>query len=240
MKIADFTEFLKNLFFPNKCTGCGDRMSPDNNYPLCPKCIAEWEKEKIRLCPICGQKIRECYCGYRYDISKLFYDEKRLCTYSKKNDSVGKRLILRAKYHDDGTVFDFLGKELSELLEDYEKEECIITFIPRSRKNIRKIGFDQVFEIASRLSFHSGIPYEDCFIRKGSKEQKRLNFKKRISNAKKSFFLDESKKKLLQGKTVFILDDLSTSGATIGRCSELVYRCKPERIVAITVAKTVR
>ena len=68
----------------------------------------------------------------------------------------------------------------------------------------------------------------------GGRAQKRLNFQKRLQNAKKSYRICEDAD--VEGKTVLLVDDIVTSGASMAVGARLLRRAGAAMVVCVALA----
>lgn len=228
---------LSWLYVP-KCVVCKTRLDADRETLLCDECLLRWEREKESLCPICGQKSGMCWCGIKLDTKGAIYAERHLSFYSSSVDSATKRIIISIKRKLDKRVADMLSRELSEIIErDIDTENAVIVHVPRSVPSVRYYGFDQSLILAEGISELLDIQHFSPIIHKGKAVQKKLSYSQRQINARKSYFLDKEKSDLVKGKTVILIDDVVTSGATAARCASLLKRAGANRIYMLSIAK---
>ncbi len=113
-------------------------------------------------------------------------------------------------------ILDFFAREMANTLSPLfteEKDKYVITFAPRSRRAIRQDGFDHMELLAKRVAKLLSVSFMKTLDRRGGKEQKRLSRKERFLNMKDAYA--PKKGVLLHGKRVIVLDDITTSGATL-------------------------
>ena len=239
---------LRRLFFVPTCAGCKTRLDPivkktnlNHGLPcLCDKCLPLFYKTTAQMCHNCGKVAGECTCMplkntfTQPHIPSLFF-------YHPDDRWVASRSIYvfkRKRYVDLCEFFTAeLAPKVTELLSLLEilPQDCIFTYIPRTDKALRKHGFDQGRLLAESLCKRVG---GDCtlslLVRISGKEQKKLSHKERQKNATESIFANESKRvlkrkaksttELLGGKTVILVDDVITTGASLKRgISELKH-----------------
>ena len=115
---------------------------------------------------------------------------------------------------------------------------------------VAKYGFDQGKELCVQIAAGFGQKPYYLFARVGGKEQKKLDQTKRSKNVDHAIILNTSAKKkpkcesveslhdTIKGKTVVVIDDVITSGATVKRAVELLQSAGAERVFVSCVAKT--
>ena len=111
------------------------------------------------------------------------------------------------------------------------ESDVLITSVPCSRATYQSNRYDPAMQIALHLAQHLDFPFQDTLKRKvffSRKRQQNLSFKQRIAipenqySIKQHFFKSASAKSnraMLAGKTVILVDDVITTGATVNLCS---------------------
>lgn len=75
-------------------------------------------------------------------------------------------------------------------------------------------------------------------LRRSCKTDESKNGNRIIEKHLQTIYVDETKRGVLKGKTVFLLDDISTSGASLVACTELLYRAGAGHVICICLART--
>ena len=247
-KVAAVFSRMLAAFFVNKCAVCSEVLWGKGE--LCEECLSLWEKARLERCPVCAKTARFCRCrpisltstgriGDKYITSLVFYGKSgdtRISTV------LVRKLINKLKKSGDRSCVRFVSRELSvqilRLLKTQGEDisEWRICYPPRSKKNIKKFGFDQAKEIAKTVSRYTGIESEDCLRRKGHKMQKTLNPIERRKNAENSYFL--SKDAVPENKKYIIIDDVITTGATVNASAKLLLDAGAQTVYPVSVART--
>ena len=109
----------------------------------------------------------------------------------------------------------------------------MITFVPRTVRERRKYGFDQSKEIAKALSERTSIPYAELIKRcaKAAPQKKMKSTEERLQNARASYRAASNDS--LKGKTVFLIDDTVTTGASISVCASILRKMGAREIIAV-------
>lgn len=109
-----------------------------------------------------------------------------------------------------------------------------ITYVPMHEKSQRKRGFNQCELLAKDLSKLMQIPCRTSLAKtKNTTPQHKLSRKKRRTNLKGAFKVID--KKAVCGKSILIIDDIVTTGSTLGECAKTLQKCKPAHICCATV-----
>ncbi len=186
-------QFFQNLLFP---------------YDKCPIC----EEFTDGLCTSCKKKLvflkEEGVLEMKKGMSILAYNEE------------GKTLLMA--YKKQGSFY--AGNDMVNLLlsdqRDFISSFQLITFAPSSYRSIQNLGFDHGAFMAERLSKETGVPWRALF-RPSKTEQKKLDMESRKDNADQIKLRHDSVEHL-KGKRVLIVDDVFTTGSTVGKCVRLL------------------
>lgn len=258
-------QVARNLIFIPVCASCGERLSPiperkegptRGKICFCRKCMGKWIAARAEICPVCANTSDKCNCTPDY-----FFNHQpeipSLCFYRPESGNAGSKAIIIMKRRVHFELFDFMAEELSDRLSltlakmKLDAKDCIFTWVPRKRRAVNEHGFDQAKELTKRMARLMGAQAYPLLTRSGGKEQKRLDKTNRKSNAEKSIHLrenigklkrrfgDSSVKSFVKGKTVIIIDDVMTSGATLKRSCELLLAAKAENTIVACIAKSV-
>lgn len=156
-------------------------------------------------------------------------------------DSVSKKLLLPFKHGDATYLAPALGKQMA--LVSYEilnKTDCL-TPVPLHWKRLFKRRYNQAALLAQHLEkFSQGSLILDLLNRsKNTQPQGHLSKKQREENVHKVFSVNPKYATLLKGKSVTLVDDVLTSGATLNACSKALRRAGVKDVYALTLARVV-
>lgn len=240
---------LLNLLFPPKCSNCGSFLDIDLKSrtidTLCPTCRRHYENEKDRVCSFCGLSMKFCRCMPRNMERAQCSSLLKLISYRPHDETFYIRSFLYSvKRRDEKIYFDFVAQQLRELLiiemraQGLMPNDCVITYLPRAKKNKVKHGFDQGLSLAKSLSGITGIEFVDCFKRKNLvQEQKSLNqYERRLNMASAYEILDVEE--LIEDKTVILVDDIVTTGSSMASCARLAFSRGAYDVIGICLGLT--
>lgn len=241
---------LSNLLFPPKCANCGRLLDIDLTEkqisPLCPDCRAHFESEKAFECDRCGLAMPFCRCMPKNMERAQCTALLKLTAYRPKDSTMQIRNFLYSVKHSNERVsFEFFAEQMRHLIitemraSGLSVSDCVITYLPRSRKNKAEAGFDQSFMLARALAENMGIAFVPCFKRRiASPEQKKLNRVERRLNMNSAYApLDVSE--LIADKTVILVDDIVTTGAGMASCARLAYAMGAYAVLGVCIGRTV-
>ena len=194
-------------------------------YPRENYCIICNEEDRCGICNTCKKSIKP--------IGKAYQDE--IISYGYYG-GVLKELILKFKYKDNFTAGDILAEILEEyIIKKINYKEYIITYIPLSKKSKKVRGFNQCEYIAKKIARDLSIESFEVLIKaKETKEQKKLKKDERFENIKDAFQI----KKIIKNKKIILIDDVTTTGATLNEAHKLLKKINLKDIKLLTLAKS--
>ena len=210
-------EALLNLLYPPRCPFC--RKFLDGHARICTQCLKKLpylpeEMQDRRLKNIDG-----CY-------SALYY-----------RGSV-RESIHRYKFGNTPSYAECYAPLLADCADRNGISCDIVTWAPLSRKRLRSRGYDQARLLAQPLAAHLGVPCERLLVKTRNirAQSGTKDVQTRMTNVKDAYAIAGGVD--LVGKTVLLVDDIVTSGATLGECAGVLRRAGAEKIFALTLACT--
>ena len=228
-----------SLIYPAKCVGCGELLEKDEGV-FCSTCYDSYENAKQEICSRCLLPRCRCTCP-SFSLGKAGL--RRLIKLYKYQPSEGdlpeNRILFALKQKHLHSVFAFLSRDLSDAIGDAltpkEKATALLVPCPRSDGAKRKNGYDHMDCLCRYVSKETGFPYCGALKRlRGGKMQKKLSREEREKNVANRFV--SVTPEALVGKTVLLLDDLTTSGATILECRKVVKKAGAARVIPCVIA----
>ncbi len=228
-----FIKSIVSFIFPPKCAGCG--------------------RPQTFLCEQCLARLPRCLDRREENIVSVF----------DYRDPIVKKCVHLLKYRGAREIAAVFGHVLHEaLLEGLGDElsfhppfgKIILTPVPLSGSRRRERGFNQAEEIAKQMAELDPksyeLPVEPVIKIKETPTQVSVkNREKRLLNLREAFALAKSpsdlpqarhrgknRNKFWRGRTVIIVDDVSTTGATIREIEKLLKKAGVARVYGMTVA----
>jgi competence protein ComFC len=226
-KLVNILGLALSIFFPDKCVSCN--------------------KPGELLCELCINKTRHP----ERDLPKGIY---AACDY---RDPQIKRALLFLKYYKKRRLGKVVGKimyerlmeEISDLREYTKGNPILLVPVPLSRKRMRERGYNQAIDIAKGFMdvAKSEINNEETplfqilinFVVKDkeTKQQAKIkNRNERLNNLKNCFSLNKKNTFDLKGRTVVVIDDITTTGSTITEIMKVLTEAGAKKVVGFAVA----
>jgi ComF family protein len=226
------------MLLPPSCVLCGDHGQPPL-LDICMHCVTDLPPN-LAPCPLCAQPRQPGMeftwpCGQC--LSKPHPFDRALAPFIY--DYPLDHLIHAFKY---GGVLSY-GRVLGMLLAYYLRTrgeplpEALIP-VPLHAARQRERGFNQAYELARPLSQLLGIPIDDmlCRRKRETQDQTELTAGERRRNVRNAFSL--LRKPLY--KHVALIDDVLTTGSTVGEVARMLKSGGVARVEVWTVARAVQ
>jgi len=204
------------------------------------------------MCGKCSKKLKPVRQPYCFRCGKpLFSGEQEYCHDCEKQkhvfdrgfsileyDAVSSPSILAIKYKNKReflTMYGELAKRQYQDLLGKLAPECLVP-VPVSRKKYRTRGYNQAELFAREIERWSNIPVKKDLIerRKETAPLKELNPIQRRRELEKAFVWKG--KDYAGERTVLIVDDIYTSGATVDACAGILKQHGIKRVYVLTMA----
>ncbi len=121
------------------------------------------------------------------------------------------------------------------------RDRVVVTFVPRRPAAVRLTGLDQAALIARALAGALELPWARLLHHSGRHSmktaQKYLSADERVASARRAYSLRRGETDL-SGKTVVLVDDICTTGASLAACARLLLLHGAENVLAVTVGRT--
>lgn len=221
-----FNDFF-NIIFPKLCASCNNSLLKNENT-ICTKCIFDLPKTNYHLDK--SNPINKVFWGrVNIEMASAYY-------HFSKGGRVQK-LLHELKYKGNQKVGEVIGELYAiELRKSklYNTLDFIVP-IPLHPNKLKKRGFNQSESFAIGLSKGLNVPINntDLYRKIDSKTQTKKTRYKRWENVGNIFgIIDDS---MLENKTILLVDDVVTTGATI-EASTLVLKDINCKVYVATIA----
>lgn len=221
----------KNMMFPKICLLCA---MP--GLDLCETCSENLELVGDSFCPVCGLVFARGVAAHvcvDCTNSKPFFDQHRSLYVF---DGPVRQLMHRLKYSADFAVLGWIETQWQMFGVIFDNVDLIVP-IPLTNAKLKQRGFNQSLELAklySRDKTHKAS--HDVLTRvKETVSQTGLNRDERFQNLQDAFRIAD--KTRVQAKSVLLIDDVFTTGATINAAAKVLKQAGAARVFAMTVAR---
>lgn len=192
---------LFSWLFPPKCVLCGGILE-DHELDLCHKCRIHEPQ-----CPI----LRVKYPFIKQWTALWYYED------------LARKSLLRYKFYGKRHYAAAYGRLLAMKLHANDRLDVdLLTWIPISKKRLRKRGFDQVQLLAEKLGEELVMQPVATLtkIRHNRQQSGIVGQAQRRANVLGAYQVIDPAQ--VAGKRILLLDDIITTGATAGECARVL------------------
>lgn len=218
---------LANLFFGGSCFLCRGAARDI----LCAACDGDLPRLPAALCPRCGlQSPGNALCGRCLARTPPYDATLAALAYAFPADA----LVHALKFRGELALAGLLGNLLVERIRA-RVVDCVIP-VPLSAKRLRERGYNQAVELARPLAAAARAPLEValCQRARDTPAQIELPWDERERNVRGAFHCPRP----LAGARVAVVDDVMTTGATLGEIAATLKRAGAAQVENWVVART--
>lgn len=235
------TSLALNLFFPPRCGACASAV--EQAHTLCEGCFASLHIITQPACALCG-------FPFEYEVG-----ENALCgaclektpPYAKgwaalRYDEAARSLVAKLKYADKTHLAPYLGRLMAAQGQEVLEGADVLVPVPLHWRRMLTRRYNQSLLLARETSKASGIPLlPDALKRtRHTPPQASLSRKERLDNVRGAFTATRKGVAAMAGKTVVLVDDVMTTGATIYACCKTIRRAGAKEVRVLTLARRMR
>ncbi len=229
----------QDLLFPLSCTICSATTSASGSA-LCADCLAQVTIVNSPLCTVCGLEMENSAAGDHLCGSCLRkkppYDSARAVARYQEPVST---LLHTLKYQGDISVLPALQTVIDLLPQVPVGGSDRIIPVPLHIRRLRSRGFNQA-KLLAELFFSDNREQilHDCLQRtQHTDPQTTLDGIARRKNLKGAFTVQKAEQ--IKGRSVFLVDDVFTTGTTVAECSKVLRAAGALSVQVLTVARVV-
>ena len=177
----------------------------------------------------------KCTCPNKYLDSHYVHKLVKVYRYLPDDTLPSNKLIYSLKRDNRKDVLEFLADELYNAISASVSapSEYIFTNVPRSRKTVVKYGIDHAALLSKTLAKRFSATYYQPLISKAKLQQKKTSGEERLKNA--NFEIKKSAESLF-GKKIILIDDVVTTGASVGAAAMQLKALGAKQIIGATLA----
>ena len=211
-ELNKISDGLLDFLFPRRCPFCGAVTG------------------KQLLCDTCRDTLPRCErVRYGADFGR--------CAAPLYYEGTVRKAILDFKFNGKTGALDCFGRMMAETAaEVYSGEFDAVTWVPVSKKRLKKRGFDQARFLAGSMCVDWHVmPLETLRKVRDNPPQSGIDDPaERRANVLDAY--DPVSPEQFAGKRLLLVDDICTTGATLGECARVLKAAGAAEVLCLTLA----
>jgi predicted amidophosphoribosyltransferase len=227
---------FEQFVFPPACWSCGAGRSRPWNGGICAAC---WNALPLAAGTRCGRcdlpiaapgaaQLEDPRCGRCLADPPAFDSLRCPAIYA----GVAREVLKAFKYRRADYLAPRLSMFMAAVFPD-PPEDAVFTAVPATRRERRDRGFFPAGALAAELAFWKRRPYRQAILEKTRETERQagLPLADRAENVRGAF------RARFAARTVLLIDDVATSGATLSACARALRLQGAERVDAVAFAR---
>lgn len=231
-----------DVLFPPLCTACHARVG--EAHALCAGCWSKISFLDGPCCKCCGLPFEidpgaDTLCAGCHARPRHFDHARSLLSY----DDGSKDVILAFKFADRLDHAPAFARWLERSGRGLLAEADMVVPVPLHRWRLWKRRYNQSAVLGQRIARLAGKPFAPLVLerkRPTPAQSSMPSAKARRRNVLGAFRVPLKRQEGVKGRTVLLVDDVFTTGATLEACARALKRAGAARVQVLTLARVVR
>lgn len=232
--ISETLKLVAYTLFPYTCVACGRKVH--SNAELCAECWCRIDFVTRPVCDRCGVMIpcvgMYCVKCLNVDCSQPFEKKRAFALYT----SPAKEILTKIKHSWCPGSFTLLSKWAYTCASDLWHDVDVIVPVPSHWLRILQRGYNPAKIIAHGVAKLAGIRMLEVLRCRITPKQQGKTSKERLQNVKGKFYVVDVD--CITGSRVALIDDVTTTGATLHHASVALKKAGAASIICVTSLTT--
>lgn len=226
-----------DTLLPPRCLACTGPV--DSHGVLCGPC---WQQIRFIHPPVCEAlgvplpvDLGEPTLSAAAIADPPDYDRARAATIY---DGTARRLIHLFKYSDRLEMRRLLGRWMANAGTQLLTDADVIVPVPLHPRRLLWRRYNQAALLALELGRMSARPVEPFILRRRRRTEAQVGLTEaqRRANVAGAFAVPPRRRQRIEGRSVLLIDDVITTGATVNACARVLKRAGAARVDVLAVA----
>jgi len=245
---VDRFDWVVDWLYPPRCRACSRRIKGRDAEYFCFDCWVHIRLISHPLCNWCGRPFPDAAgddhtCGVCLSRPPRFTAARAWACYPREEitDDPVRQVVHKFKYGRKVSLGKPLGRLMAlgcrEFLDGCRFD--LIVPVPLHPKRLRWRAFNQSLLLAREIGRAYRVPADPFVLRRDrpTPPQTQLPEDERRRNVRGVFSLNPDRP--VEGKSILLVDDVYTSGATVNECSRVLKRARASEVFVVTLARAV-
>jgi ComF family protein len=236
-RIIDGLARATSVALPPRCPGCGLVAEADHRF--CARC---WNSLRFLVGPGCAT------CRAPFDHDRGEDAQCAICIANPPRHAgicaavaygpTARDVVLRLKYGGRSALATTVGKLIAPIV---PAEVDLLIPVPLHARRLWTRGFNQASLIATAVSQVTDVPTDPLLLRRvrATPPLRGLGRRERAKTVRGAFTVERTAQARIAGRSVGLVDDVYTSGATTAACTETLLRAGAARVFVLCWARVV-
>ena len=230
-QVSRLGEIALDILFPRYCVGC----KKEGSF-ICDSCLRAQPLIAPPVCPLCGRpQASSMLCSdcirWKADIDGI--------RSPFRFEGVIQQAVYQLKYRNLRSIAPMLAGFLYDFMEKNPIQGEVLVPVPLHKSRIRERGYNQSTLLAKGLAKLCGLPVIHNSLVKHEKslpQARTTSVEERKKNVSDVFSVRDE---YLKGKAIILVDDVSTSGATLDACAGVLKEAGAVSVWGLTLAREI-
>lgn len=232
---------LLDSVLPPLCLGCNEIVAEPGS--LCAACWPGFRFIAAPHCARCGVPFAEdigkdAQCGACLGRPPRYRRARAALVY----DAAGRRLVLPFKHGDRTDMARACGRWMARAGDELLAEADLIAPVPLHWRRLLTRRYNQAQLLARAVARESRARSAPDLLVRGrwTGSQGKLKAEERRRNVRRAFALNPRWSNAVRGRTVVLVDDVLTTGATVDACALVLQQAGAHHVDVLTLARVIR
>lgn len=230
------------LLFPPQCIACGEGVAEE--FGLCPDCWRDAGFIRGLSCDKCGTPLpgedegRAEHCDDCLTIARPWDRGRAAMVYR----DTGRRLVLALKHGDRQDLARPMGRWLAAAAAPILAPRMLVAPIPLHWRRFLKRRFNQSALLSGQLAQRAGLDHCPDLLQRirATPSQEGRGRNERFENMAAAIRVNPSRTDGLAGRSVLIVDDVMTSGATFAAAADALRAAGAASVSVVALARVAK
>jgi len=231
-----------HFLFPPRCMGCGVETTTD--FALCGACWRETSFITGLVCDHCGTPLpgeahgETVLCDDCLMFQRPWAHGRAALVY----DGNARKMVLALKHGDRLDMVRAMAGWMAEKARALDLTDTLVAPVPLHRWRYFHRKYNQSALLARCVARNLNLAYCPDLLRRtrATKPHKGLGHDERMANQLGAIAVSGAQRKKIAVKRVLLVDDVMTSGATLGACADACLSANAKEVIVLVLARVAR